>query len=272
MNKLKKAFKAIFAILKQPSLLNKIIDSPDLWADYLAKNYNITNGLRTVNINNLFPETTKAISPYTFSDGGSLPTDLLLLKKAAMSFPHCKYFEIGTWRGESVANVAQVASQCYTLNMSDEQMRAINLPEDHIKQIGYFSKHYKNIKHLKGNSLDYDFSALPLKFDLVFIDGNHHHEFVANDTKKVFEHLLHENSIVVWHDYAYHPELVRSPVLAGILDGTPKDLHKNIYHVEGTKSAIYINKNIASFTINKLKLPNTLYTVSVESEAMPKFS
>jgi hypothetical protein len=78
------------------------------------------------------------------------------------------------------------------------------------------------------------------KFDLVFIDGDHHYEMVKNDTEKVLRYLAHERTIVVWHDYARNPETVRWEVLAGILSGCQPGLHQNIYHVAHTLCAVYI--------------------------------
>jgi len=59
-------------------------------------------------------------------------------------------------------------------------------------------------------------------FDVLFIDGDHRYDYVKNDTAKVFRHLVHNKSIVLWHDYAYSPGQVRYEVLAGILDGVPE--------------------------------------------------
>src|SRR5690606_41176729 len=61
--------------------------------------------------------------------------------------------------------------------------------------------------------------------------------FRSSDTENVFKHLIHENSIIVWHDYAYNPEKVRFEVMQGILDGIPKKFHSNIYHVANTMCA-----------------------------------
>ena len=97
--------------------------------------------------------------------------------------------------------MSEIAKECYTLNLSEEEMRKLKMPDDSIAQYGLFSKKKSNIKHLTGNSLEFDFAKLDKKFDLVFIDGNHHFEYIKNDSEKVFRYILHENSTVVWHDY-----------------------------------------------------------------------
>jgi len=265
MNKLQKTIKAISLIFKKPYLLNNILNSPDIWKEHVIKNYNLHNGLPLVHSADLFPNKENSINPYSFSDGGSLITDILLLKNAAANFNKCLFFEFGTWRGETTANVASVAKNCFTLNLSDEEMKSLNLSQDYINQIGLFSKEKENIVHLKGNSLTFNYSELNTKFDLIFIDGNHHYDYVKSDTENTFKYLSHENSIVIWHDYAYNPEKVRFPVLAGILDGTPEEKHSNLYHVKGTMCAVYIPKNIKGEKLIPQSVPDFFFEINTKT-------
>jgi hypothetical protein len=180
------------------------------------------------------------INPFVFLDGGSLPTDLALLKGLARRFENCTYFEIGTWRGESVANVSKVAELCYTLDLPDDEKRAAGMNDEYIAQHAMLSKQLPNVVHLKANSKVFDFVSVNRKFDLIFIDGDHHYEGVLNDTRKVFSSLIHQKSIVVWHDYAYHPEKVRYEVLSAIFDGCNPINYSNLYHVANTMCAVYL--------------------------------
>lgn len=264
MKKIRKTFKAVFAILKNPWLLNKVLNTPELWDEYVKKNYKLDMGLPVIPFKYFFNNTVDSIFPYSFSDGGSLPTDILLLKSIAARYKDCRYFEIGTWRGESVANVAEVAKECFTLNLSPEEMKSMNLRNEYIEQTAMLSSSIENITHLSGNSLNFDFSSVNKNFDLVFIDGEHHYDYVLNDTKKVFANLIHENTIIVWHDYAFSPEEIRNQVLAGILDGTPVSLHKYLYHVQGTKSAVFIREEIESYPLQKLAKPEYLFEVKMK--------
>jgi len=188
----------------------------------------------------LFGDFNETVSPFAFLDGGSLPTDLALLKKLARNIKDCSYFEIGTWRGESVANVATVAKECFTLDLSAAEMAALGKTDEYIRQHGIYSRTIPNITHMEGNTLNYNFAKLNRKFDLVFIDGDHHFEMVKNDTEKVFKHLVHDKTIVVWHDYASNPETVRYEVMAGILAGCPPQFHGNIFHIAHTLCAVYL--------------------------------
>ena len=73
---------------------------------------------------------------------------------------------------------------------------------------------------------------------LIFIDGDHHFESIKQDTQNVFKHLVHDQSIVVWHDYAWQPGNVRYETLAAIMGGVPEAFHKNLYAVRNTLCAI----------------------------------
>jgi len=240
MSKITKAFRALSLLIRNPWLLNKVLEEDRYWKKEVSRKYGFQFGLPVLRAEELFGDFSETIDPFAYLDGGSLPTDLALLKKLARRIPHCSYFEIGTWRGESVANVASVAENCYTLNLSDEEMRTMGLNPRYIDLQGYYSKNILKINPLKENSLTFDFHSLNQKFDLIFIDGDHRFEMVKNDTQKVFSHLTHDNSVVVWHDYARNPETIRYEVLAGILEGSPRAFHTHIFHIAHTLCAVYL--------------------------------
>jgi predicted O-methyltransferase YrrM len=263
MSKAAKLFKAISLLMRQPSLLNHVIDTDDNWRNYVGKRYQLANGLPVVRLADITGSKTGQVSVFAFLDGGSLPTDHYLLMNLAANIKDCKYFEIGTWRGESVANVALHAAQCTTLNLSDDQMRQAGMNENYIDLIGFFSIHLPNVTHLNGNTSDFDFAGLNQKFDLIFIDGDHHYEMVKNDTQKVFAHLVHDRTIVVWHDYARNPETPRYDVFAGILDGLPEHFHKNLYHVGNTLSAVYSPVRYNTHALQNPVVPDHHFTVDL---------
>ena len=102
-----------------------------------------------------------------------------------------------------------------------------------------YSNDLSNVMHLEGDSEDFDFAGLETKYDLIFIDGDHHYESIKRDTINVFKHLVHEKSIVVWHDYAWQPGEVRYETLAAILNGIPAGYRDSIYAVRNTMCAVY---------------------------------
>lgn len=248
MDKIRKTLKALGMIVKKPYLLNLILDENDNWLQYITKNHPGFPQLPELTLTDLFGRMDESISPFLFTDGGSLPTDLALLKGLARQVENCRYFEIGTWRGESVANISTVALECYTMDLPDEEKRSIGMSENYIAQHAILSKHLRNVTHLKANSNSFEFKSLNKKFDLIFIDGDHHYKGVLNDTKKAFTHLINEKSVIVWHDYAYNPEKVRYEVFAAILDGLPPTVHKNVYHIANTLCAVYFPQTMVPGT------------------------
>lgn len=249
MKKWKKAFKALGLILKNPWLLNKILDD-SIWADYIKAHSSMPNGFPVISPQQLGLGNPEPVFPYAFLDGGSLPTDIALLNGLAQMIPDCAYFEIGTWRGESVANVARFASSCCTLDLSPEQLRKLGRDEAYIQAQGLFSRDIQNVIQLHGDTLAFDFSALGKSFNLIFVDGNHHYDMVRHDTDKVFRMLTRNDTIIVWHDYAVNPEEIRYEVMAGILDGLPKEKHEFLYHVANTKCAVLFPKRLHGKVLN----------------------
>lgn len=238
----------------------------DYWKAKVEKKYNLAKGFPVVDINDVFPDFNADIEMSTFSFSNSLFTDYGIIKLFCGKFENCNYFEIGTWKGESVANAAAASQKAFTLNLPDDEVRKFKLPEDYLNLIGHFSKDLPNVIHLKGNSLHYDFSSLNQKFDVVFIDGDHHYKLVKNDTEKVFKHLIHENSIVIWHDYAFNPEKIRYEVFLGILDGLPKEKHKDIYHISDASVAVYMKGSSYNTSVLKAyKTPNKKFKINIKS-------
>jgi hypothetical protein len=156
-----------------------------------------------------------------------------------------------------------VAKICFTLNLSATEMKQLGLDQKYIDLHGFFSKGLPNVTHLEGNSSTYDFQGLNRKFDLVFIDGDHHFEMVKNDTIKIFTHLVHNESVVVWHDYARNPETIRYEILYGILSGCPAPFHKNLFHIANTLCAVYLPGATGGSVLRAPVEPNGHFSVNI---------
>ena len=210
--------------------------------NYVSGKYKLPNGLPTIDILELFPGLEETIDNYSYLDGTSRAIDIVVLKQFAKRFPAGKYIEFGTWRGESISNVAPYVKEAYSMSFSDADMRRINTPESAIKASKFFSKNISNIKNIEHNTQTYDFTPHYKKFDLIFIDAEHQHKGVAIDTRNAFKLLKDENSIIVWHDYGLNYETPNWQVIRGILDGAPDDAaRKKIYHISNTLCAVYMN-------------------------------
>ncbi len=234
----------------------------------LLKDYNIER-LPTIDLLELFPNFEEELSTYSFLEGTSLITDIMLLKKLARSHPECNYLEIGSWRGESIMNVSEVAKHCTSLTLSPEEMKEKKFSKGIIDLHAVFSKNAKNISEILHNSQTFDFSKLAQKFDLIFIDGDHTYKGVLNDTAKTFNLRKDSSSVIVWHDYAFSTETVRHSVLKAILDGIPREKHSNLYHVSNTMCAVYIeNKKFSSYPTVFPTFPNKKFSVQIKTHKL----
>lgn len=255
---------AIHAILSRAALR---VDYEEHMRKRLLNKFGISR-LPTIDLLDLFPDFHETLSNYSFLDGTCQVLDLAMLKLLAKRYADCQYLEIGLWRGESLAAVAEVCKDCTSVSLSPDEMRKMRLSESYISGHGFFSKGLKGISYVGHDSRTFDFSALNRRFDLVFIDGDHHYENVKSDTRNAFELLRDDRSVIVWHDYGFSPETVRSSVLAGILDGCPANKQKNLYHVSNTMSAIYTTGHHESRYVAFPEKPNKFFRVDIRASRL----
>ena len=109
MNKIQKFTKAVGRIIKHPYLLNLVLQDESSNKEDVIRKYGLADGLPVVEINTLFPDFHEVAKPYAYLSGATMPIDIALLRALAKRYAVKDYFEIGTWRGESVANLAEVA-------------------------------------------------------------------------------------------------------------------------------------------------------------------
>jgi predicted O-methyltransferase YrrM len=246
MGKLDTLFRILRTIARRPSSLLRVL--ADEREHEVRGRLGLPRGLPTVDLLDLFPGFTATVAPYSFLEGTSTVIDIALLNALAARFPGGRYLEIGTWRGESVANVARHAAECVSLSLSAEEMRGMGWPDTFVRTHRFFSEGLPNVRHIGHNSHTFDFASLEGKFDLIFIDGDHTYEGVRNDTRKAFPLLRDENSVIVWHDAGTSPENMRWDTLAGMLDGCPPEARGHLYRVSNTLCAIFLrNAPAASF-------------------------
>jgi predicted O-methyltransferase YrrM len=261
LRKIGKFSRGIKLLIQKPALLNVLLDNEDLHHTQVIEQFGLVNGLPEVLFEELAGDAPLTVNPFAFLDGGSMPTDLALLRQLAIRIKAEHYFEIGTWRGESVSNVAEVVKNCCTLNLSEAQMHERGWEERYIRLHGFFSKQNPNIQHVVGDSRTFNFKSYEQKQDLVFVDGDHHFDSVVNDTQTAFNLLKGEKSIIVWHDYGHSPETIRWNILHAILLGTPPEKRKFLYAVSNTLCAVYIPEQLQTRTRINPQTPDSSFSI-----------
>jgi Methyltransferase domain len=125
------------------------------------------------------------------------------------------FFEIGTCDGGTSLNLAANTSpetRICTLDLgpnwngefSIKTPAGFQYPTDAglIGQRFRGTPYEKKITQVFGDSATFDWSTLPVPFDMVFIDGCHFEEYVVSDTQNALKHLR-PGGLIVWHDYGY---------------------------------------------------------------------
>ncbi len=263
MNKIFKFFRGLWRIFQKPYLINLVLETPAYYQSLVVKKYGMSRGFPQLHITDFDRNFNETVEPYAFLEGGSTPMDLAMLKKLARHINATDYLEIGTWRGESVANMAKVVKRCYTLNLPTESLLEMGKSEAYAGAHKFFSKDIPGVTHIAGHSHTYDFEKLHRKFDIIFIDGDHHYDAVKKDTATAFKLLKNQSSIIVWHDYGATPEHIRWDVMLGILDGCPDDKKHKIFHIDRTLCAAYIPDMNSEDFMTPYSLPDYHFKVDI---------
>ena len=265
MNKLHKLTKALGRIIKHPYLLNLVLQDDASNKDDVIRKYGLADGLPVVEIDTLIPHFEEVAKPYAYLSGATMPIDIALLRALAKRYEVQDYFEIGTWRGESVANLADVAQHCVTFNLSKEEIIKLTDNPLYADLHSFFSKDLPNVEQLYGDSQTFDFRPHFGKYDMVFVDGDHHYESVKKDTETAFKLLKGERSIIVWHDYSLDPETIRWDVMGAILDGASAEKRKHIYHVSNTLCAVYLPEDLPTHKLVPYETPHKYFEINIKT-------
>ncbi|MEY3727410.1 MAG: hypothetical protein RL098_871 [Bacteroidota bacterium] len=251
MNKVSKLLKAIRLILQRPALLNLVLKDEAVLKANFQKEF---PGLQLQEMDMfLWPEAAALrITPYAFLSGSSMVTDFALLQLLCRRYQVGTYLEIGTWRGESVANVAPFVSEAFTLNLPDEALRQMGQNEAYIQSHRFFSSQLKNVTHLFGDSATFDWAPYQQKCDLIFIDGDHSTEAVQRDTLTALK----------LRKYGEYP---RYEVLLGIYRALPKELHHQLYLVKHTLCAVYLPDGAEASPIALNALPTRTFEIELKN-------
>lgn len=265
MNKIQKFTKAIGRIIRHPHLLNLVLQDENSNKEDVIRKYGLQDGLPVVGIDDLFSDFEETAKPYAYLSGATMPIDIALLRALAKRYEVKDYFEIGTWRGESVANLAEVANHCVTFNLPKEDIVKLTGNQQYADLHGFFSKDLRNVEQIYGNSQTFNFGPHLGQYDMVFVDGDHHYESVKKDTETAFRLLKGERSIIVWHDYGLDPETIRWDVMGAILDGAPAEKRNHIYHISNTLCAVYLPDDFPTHKLMPYETPHKYFEINIKS-------
>jgi hypothetical protein len=88
------------------------------------------------------------------------------------------------------------------------------------------------IRQVFGDSTQLDWKALGAPFDLIFIDGAHHYDFVLSDTRNA-RACIAPGGAIVWHDYAIFRDVSR------VVDETAASAAElEVSAIKGTRLAV----------------------------------
>jgi len=203
------------------------------------------------------------LETFSFLDDTSTVLDLLLLRGLVQRRPGSRYFEIGTFRGESAVAVADVASEVVTLSLSDDHMLALGADRSFVAAHRIFSDSNPKVRHLFADSRTFDVAPFLDWADVLFIDGDHARQAVENDTRRFLPIVRRERGVVVWHDAFLSPLRPRWEVLAGIGAALSPDQRKKLVHVANTLVVALIPAADTLPTINLSYVPTTVFSVAV---------
>jgi len=147
-------------------------------------------------------ETLQANRYLRSSDSLMSPVELSALCALVAHLRPASIFEIGTYRGLTLANLALNAPEDCRIQTLDNYHFELEEPVAAI-----FSE--RGVGRLHTNSKDYDFSGLRGSVDFVFVDGSHEAPEVEVDSENALK-IVSPRGLVLWHDFhPDHPEVVR---------------------------------------------------------------
>lgn len=223
---------------------------------------------RAVPIEALIGQDLGTLETFSFLDDTSTVLDLLLLRGLTRRRPSSRYFEIGTFRGESAVAVADVASEVVTLSLSDDQMLSLGADSSFLAAHRVFSDSNPKVRHIFADSSTFDVTPFLDWADVLFIDGDHARPAVENDTRRFLPVVRRGTGVVVWHDAFLSPLRPRWEVLAGIGAALSVNQRKNLVHVANTLVVALIPGADTIPTIELSYVPKTVFSVAVTTRPM----
>ena len=233
---------------------------------YVLENHGREHGLPALDLLDVLPGFSETVSVHDPAGDGVLPADVALLKGLARRPEGCRYLEVGPSRGESAANVAAVAEECVSVNLSGGDPGEMDPFEGSIAERAHSEDGAEDASY---TSFVFDGADFEEHFDLASIDGRGSRERIEFATRSVFG-LLKGTGAVVWRGYRPGPGEVDWRVLAGILDGCPEGEADNLYHVSGTSCAVYLPRFSAEGWANAGRSSGRTFDLTLTARDTPR--
>ena len=155
--------------------------------------------------------------------------------------------EIGTFDGNTTLNLALNLPESGNITTVDlppewDGTLQLDIPEiyKNVTERSGVGRQYREypelaykINQIFEDSARLDWEALDTPFDLIFLDGCHHYEYVKNDTLNALQHLK-KGGVLVWHDYGMIEDV--SKVVDTYIGKMP------VYAIRGTRIALAIKE------------------------------
>lgn len=162
-------------------------------------------------------------------------------------------FEFGTYRGDTTWLLAHnlPKARIITLDLNGPQAAA-HARLELTDAAEYFrcwdrgarfrdTPEAQRITQLYGDSAVFDFSPYRGRMDLVYVDASHSYSYVRSDTEAALS-MLSASGTIVWDDYTYYPGVY------AYLNELASALDRPIFHILGTRLAVYSNRQLVRGT------------------------
>jgi predicted O-methyltransferase YrrM len=182
-----------------------------------------------------------------FVDGTQSIEGLRFLVALVKTLGACNVFEIGTFTGLTALTLAVNVPRLLVSTLDLPATRS-PLLEVERNDLDYMPLHSRKrlfesrpegarITQHEGDSAKFDFVGLGQKYDLVYIDGAHSYEYLANDTRAAFN-IVSDSGAIVWDDY--------QPGWLGVVRYLNERTDLTLYAVPCTRLVLWLSEGAES--------------------------
>lgn len=156
-----------------------------------------------------------------------------------------KYLEIGSFEGNSAIFIAEKFKDskiyCVDTWIGQEKYYEDKNFNEVEKNFDFNIKNYPNINKIKIKSDTFFCENKNLEFDVIYIDGDHHHDQVLLDCQNAWT-LLKKNGILICDDYiwSYFDDIKKNPCYA--INTFLKEIKNDYKILQVSKSQIFLRK------------------------------